>query len=110
MGSNRDGVRVPDDKHGVRVAAQVRAAERAGQLPDQQEVPRHQKKRKGGRKPWKVEANFCGNPWTWGWYKNEKRAREGFKAICKSHRRWIKSVRLVGPDSEVLMEQRFDRV
>ena len=57
MGSKRDGVTVPWDKHGVRVAPRVRAAEHAGTLPGMREEAPH-KRKGGGPKPWKIQCTF----------------------------------------------------
>lgn len=59
MGSKRDGVRVPWEKHGVRPSRRVRAAARVGALPTQREVPKHYK-RSRGRKPWRLMAQYEG--------------------------------------------------
>lgn len=56
MGSSRDGVSVPYDKHGVRVSGEVRAKARLGLLPSQQEIPRHKPRKSDRKKPFIIRV------------------------------------------------------
>ena len=85
MGSKRDGVPVPYDRHGVRPSRAVRAGVRDGTHPSvADEAPRH--KRRSRKKPFVVEYRGVGaQDWKrwWGRHETAKAARQAAEGLAR---------------------------